>query len=154
MITPKSIFLFIIFLFIEGNMVLAKEIVKYSPVNERIIDSKAKQLNAEDIEYVEKNYGLDKGIDGNKTEFSTLEKRLYASIAFVDNAKSVLDGIYFYELNLLIGGENSTKAYSTGLNTLIDQGKANMGLSVAQINGATQQAQYDYLFKQIGRAHV
>ena len=123
------------------------QIDKYTPVTDSIIDKKVKQLGPVSVEFVETNLGVDQGLDGNKSEFSTLEKRLYASVAFIENNQSVLDGIYFYKLNMLIGGDKSEGLYSSGLGKLIELGKEKMGLTNAQVDGAVARAYFDYLCK-------
>jgi len=123
----------------------ALEIVRFTPTPNDVIDAKVKKLNPVYVEFVEKNLKIDKGLDGNKSDFSILEQRLYASIAFVENKKSVLDGIYFYKLNMLMSGDEYNSQYSSGYLKLMDLGKIKMGLTNEEIDGAILRAKTDYL---------
>ncbi len=104
------------------------------------------ELSPVKVENVNANLGIDDGLDG-KAGVSNEEKLFYASVAYAEEEKAVLDGIY-YLTKILFNhgtGDKNGGQYRIGLNNLMKSAENVMEIRRSKIDAAAVAARADHL---------
>jgi hypothetical protein len=116
------------------------------PVVSTKFQKQVSELSPVKVENVNANLGIDDGLDG-KAGVSNEEKLFYASVAYAEEEKAVLDGIY-YLTKILFNhgtGDKNGGQYRIGLNNLMKSAENVMEIRRSKIDAAAVAARADHL---------